>query len=1078
MAELVGTAEIRVDMATAHAVRSLQRMVARTDGPLRQLKRRISDVRGELRQLRGTSVAVTVDDRTGPGAAAVRAAVRNLQRLGPVDVTARIDVQATDITAAATALRNLKDAAQDASRALATLSVRAGAAAAALGVLSVQARGLRIQLHDLDGALRNVGSGMGGLRGNLSTLSTSAGNAESSTSSLVAALVGLGSAAIPVAAAVVPIAASLGAATVALGAFGGAVAGQIVSLAELKEAEDKAADAAAQHGVTSQQAAQAQGAYRDALNALPPETRRAAVAFGILTEQYQSWSDALAKDTMPVVTKSMAVFGALLPRLTPLVRGTSTELDRMMSVLGGIVQADAVGRLSNSFAEFASGAISRATTRLANFAQTANTGQIGENYREFMAYVRANGPIVSSTLSELGQAAVRIVVGFSDLGVSVLTVVNALASLVNTIPSGALSTFIQMYAALKLLRLGMAGVAAVLASGLVANMRAFTRAAVSGGVASALQGVAQRMTLLQKAALGLGVLAVAAVGIGELAKRARGAPPDVDRLTTALKQLGEAGQFTGELKKTFGDVDGLVKKMQQLGEETKKAEQAAGAGTGFRIPGLDWLADRVDDLIKGDGSLTALSEDFKSVDQALAGLATSGHSDAAAQGFKLIRDAARQEGKSLKEVNALFPEYREAVAALKAEQSLVAAGMGLFGQQAQATSDKLKEQKASADGLRQAIVALNDVNRAALGAMNAFEQAIDDTAKAAKENAGALKGQTAELDLNSQKARNADSALRDLAAKTDEAAGAARDNGRSWAHVNGIYDRGRQKLIESAVQMGLNRTEAKKLADQILKTPDKTAQLKGDMEDLQKKVNKAKRELKNKNLTRPERTKLRGTIADLEKKIAAAKKRIKSVPKSKRSELKATIRDLENKVAAAKRSIASVRGKTVGIGVRVTSNTSLARTMALLEGRAKGGPIGYAGGGTIGGYPHGGPIRGPGTSTSDSIPIMASRGEFMIRAAAVRRYGHDLFDALNQMRFKPRHTATSPRPAVNVGTARTATRTTTRHTTTPDTVNITVHLTNRGVLGSQPEVENWLAGALDDLQRMGRLTRIVERATR
>jgi hypothetical protein len=1064
MAELVGTAEIRVDMATQAAVRSLQRMVARTDGPLRQLKQRISDVRSELRQLRGTSVAVTVDDRTGPGiaavraavrdieslgpvriramvddqtgpgvaavrasvrdlerlgpariramvddetgpgAAAVRTAVRDLERLGPVNITARIDVHATDIAAATTALRNLKDAADDASRALRTLSMRAAAAAAALGVLSVQARALRIQLHDLDGALRNVGSGMGGLRGRLGTLSTSAGNAESSTSSLVAALIGLASAAIPVAAAVVPIAASLGAATIALGAFGGAVAGQIVSLAELKEAEDKAADAAANHGAGSKQAAEAQRGYQGVLDSLPPATRRAAIAFGLLTEQYQDWSDALAKDTMPVVTKSMAVFGALLPRLTPLVRGTSTELDRMMSVLGGIVQSDAVGRLSQSFAEFASGAISRATTRLANFAQTANTGQIGDNYREFMAYVRANGPLVSSTLRELGQAAVRIVVGFSDLGVSVLTVVNALASLVNTIPSGALSTFIQMYAALKLLRLGMAGVAAVLASGLVANMRAFTRAAVSGGVASALQGVAQRMTMMQKAALGLGVLAVAAVGIGELAKRARGAPPDVDRLNTSLKELVNTGKSTGEFRQTFGDVDGLVKKIKQLGVETKKAQDAAGAGTGFHIPGLDDLAGKisgaVNDMVKGKDSLNALKDDFKSLDAALAGLATSGHADTAADAFNQIKTAARQQGVSVKELNRLFPEYREAVAALKAEQALVAASMGLFGQQAQDTSAKLKEQKASADGLRQAIVALNDVNRSALGGMIGFEASIDAASKAARENAGSLRMVNGQLDVNSPKAQAAATALNDLAAKTDDAAGAARDNGRSWATVNGIYDRGRQKLIESAMQMGLTRKEAQALAAQILKTPDKTARLKGNMEDLQQKVDKAKREIKS--VPPSKRSRFWGRIADLEKKVRDAKARIKSVPPSKRSELRATISQLEAQVRKAKASIGSVRGKTVFI-------TAIRRGFDMSSGplrvgrpRAQGGPIGYAGGGGIRGYPHGGPVRGPGTETSDSIPIMASRGEFMIRAAAVRRYGSGLFEALNSMRV-PAH---------------------------------------------------------------------------
>lgn len=45
----------------------------------------------------------------------------------------------------------------------------------------------------------------------------------------------------------------------------------------------------------------------------------------------------------------------------------------------------------------------------------------------------------------------------------------------------------------------------------------------------------------------------------------------------------------------------------------------------------------------------------------------------------------------------------------------------------------------------------------------------------------------------------------------------------------------------------------------------------------------------------------------------------------------------------------------------------------------------------------GGAVFGPGTATSDSIPARLSHGEFVVRAAAVRAYGSDLFHALNDM---------------------------------------------------------------------------------
>lgn len=53
-----------------------------------------------------------------------------------------------------------------------------------------------------------------------------------------------------------------------------------------------------------------------------------------------------------------------------------------------------------------------------------------------------------------------------------------------------------------------------------------------------------------------------------------------------------------------------------------------------------------------------------------------------------------------------------------------------------------------------------------------------------------------------------------------------------------------------------------------------------------------------------------------------------------------------------------------------------------------GSPDGLAGGG---------PIVGPGTKTSDDVPIMASRGEFMMRAAAVDHYGLDTMFKMNAL---------------------------------------------------------------------------------
>ena len=77
------------------------------------------------------------------------------------------------------------------------------------------------------------------------------------------------------------------------------------------------------------------------------------------------------------------------------------------------------------------------------------------------------------------------------------------------------------------------------------------------------------------------------------------------------------------------------------------------------------------------------------------------------------------------------------------------------------------------------------------------------------------------------------------------------------------------------------------------------------------------------------------------------------------------------------------------------------RAIAGAAGDAAKAQNAAAGAGTSAGFAGGGHVRGPGTATSDSIPALLSNGEFVIRAAAVRKYGLSLFSALNRMRIDP-----------------------------------------------------------------------------
>jgi hypothetical protein len=140
-------------------------------------------------------------------------------------------------------------------------------------------------------------------------------------------------------------------------------------------------------------------------------------------------------------------------------------------------------------------------------------------------------------------------------------------------------------------------------------------------------------------------------------------------------------------------------------------------------------------------------------------------------------------------------------------------------------------------------------------------------------------------------------------------------------------------------------------------------------------------------------------------------------------------------------------------------DTSSTHTVYVREVKrnATGGLIGLA----AGGFPRRrGRIHGPGTETSDSIPSMLSRGEYVIRASSVRKYGAAFFDRLNRGLIKdiPRFAAGGPVQPRDINASSTA-----------DLPEMAVNLS---VQGSQPmrltssrETARNLVAALRDLER-------------
>jgi hypothetical protein len=103
--------------------------------------------------------------------------------------------------------------------------------------------------------------------------------------------------------------------------------------------------------------------------------------------------------------------------------------------------------------------------------------------------------------------------------------------------------------------------------------------------------------------------------------------------------------------------------------------------------------------------------------------------------------------------------------------------------------------------------------------------------------------------------------------------------------------------------------------------------------------------------------------------------------------------------AAARKSLFSVKEvadgipRTVSIAMRITGVTNVSKAAASIRKQ----------------YSTGGKVDGPGTGTSDSIPAMLSKGEYVVRAAQVQKPGvQAMLDALNSGTAYGMRTGSSP----------------------------------------------------------------------
>lgn len=429
-------------------------------------------------------------------------------------------------------------------------------------------------------------------------------------------------------------------------------------------------------------------------------------------------------------------------------------------------------------------------------------------------------------------------------------------------------------------------------------------------------------TLSRGAKLGVTVAAIGGlvVAVKALSDIGKAAPPNVDRMTTALGELGRTGKASGELTRVYGD---NLKSLSGAFDLMSK-----GASNNGAIQFLDKLGSGFG--LFGKGDIQSAKDKINDFDDALAGLVSSGHADMANKAL----DRLAASGKHIDPKK--LDDYNAALAGTKLQSDLVADAQGKFGKQAQKVQAQLDVQAQSAKGLMDSLQALDQVNQDAYNGETRLYDAMAAGADIAKK-----KG--ASLNLNTDAGRRARDAMTAIAVATDSATAAFAKQSSSWGKVNAAYAKGHDALVADAMQMGKNRDQANAYADSLLHIPKEV--------------------------------KIKGDVGDIESKIKRLEKDLKTASKSKTAKIKADITDAEKKLVSYKWQLAQLTDKDV----HITTFLKSVYSGPLLGGQKRAA---------------GGPVVGPGSGTSDDVPIMASNGEFVVNAAATSRH-RGLLEAIN-----------------------------------------------------------------------------------
>jgi TP901 family phage tail tape measure protein len=468
--------------------------------------------------------------------------------------------------------------------------------------------------------------------------------------------------------------------------------------------------------------------------------------------------------------------------------------------------------------------------------------------------------------------------------------------------------------------------------------------------------------------------------VGKAAGIAAGAFIGFEILKSVHNNMQEAGvsteQMTQNLLKLAKQGDSMDSAFKDIGTKEFEGDITSAGAALKKTLDMDFntSVESFGASVFGiDNGMAKINAAFEKSDQAIAAAATSGNTELAAKGFKAIADSAKDQGISVEDTAKKFPTYMAALRELASTseitlepQELLELAMGrmpkrleeaaaggdkaaiaftntgaaaeIAAAQTKAIEDALKAVGLAADGSVTDVQAWTAVLFAAgllslssSDAAIAYQASIDAMTESVKTN-----GTT--LDINTEKGRNNQSTYNAIAhaamtamTATAEETLATQGSAAAQEQLQGALHTSYDDLIAAAGQLGITGDAADTMARKALGIPKEIP--------IDTWVN----------------DKATSTLEGIKGKADALDGRSVTM----------TIREETHRVMYEERVAANGGNEPTGGGLYGS----------------------HAGGGAVLKRAGGGPISGPGTSTSDEVPFWGSDGEHVLDKGDVIKMG-------------------------------------------------------------------------------------------